>query len=158
MVTNKGNNTVQPPASDGLATMPPGDCLITPAMRRQLHDRRLEAGLTFVKVGELLGVHGTTVQKWERGKTQRCNIAVWTRLQQLLDRGLAPAGALASAGCPDLREIDGRVYADGGMDVVLRRAQRLHALCVKEGKPELGGELIRRLTAAVDAVLHKLAG
>lgn len=150
MVTNKGNNAVPMP--------PPGDCLITPAMRRQLHDRRLEAGLTFVKVGELLGVHGTTVQKWERGKTQRCNIAVWTRLQQLLEGGLMPTGMVALDGYPDLRETDGRDYAVDGMDVVLRRAQRLHALCVKEGKPDLGGELVRRLTSAVDAVLHKLAG
>lgn len=49
-------------------------------------------------------------------------------------------------------------FADGFPGETGKFEQERSVTQEKESKPELGGELIRRLTAAVDAVLHKFLG
>lgn len=76
-----------------------------------LHNRREELGMTLEDVAERLGVHRSTVLRYERGETQRLSIETIERLAKILST--TPA-ALAGWGG----------QADDGFDADVRQIAR----------------------------------
>jgi predicted transcriptional regulator len=140
---------------------------LTPETRRRRRETRVELGLTFKAVGMLLGVDWSTVRKWETGLTRRCSITVGPRLERLLrgefDMELTGAhGSDVAARVREVREALAAPYVDelsglahGGIEPVLKRAGTVFNVCA--GQPRLQRELLRRIEAATDSVLAKVA-
>ena len=126
------------------------DGKFTPEVRARLRAKRLELGASFQALGEHLGVHASTLRKWEMGGILDCHGRNLTRLRRYLrgeyDAAAAKASparsAMASRGlAPELR-------------LCISRMPELYGLCCRY--PGLGERMVAAFSATYRQIVREL--
>ena len=115
------------------------DGKFTPEVRERLRAKRLELGVSFQQLGEKLGVHASTLRKWEKGEILDCRGQNLHRVRRYL-RGEYDAAVAASV-APD-RTPQQRLPPE--MRLLMSRIAELYGLC--SHFPGLGERMMAAFT------------
>ena len=96
----------------------------TPAVRERMRAKRLELGASLQALGEKLGVHASTLRKWEAGEIHDCHGQNQVRVRRFL-RGEYDA-AVTAASAPDCTE---KRQLPPELRLLMARMQKLYGLC-----------------------------
>ena len=111
------------------------DGKFTPEVRERLRAKRQELGVSYQALGDRLGVHASTLRKWELGKILDCHGQNLVRVRRYL-RGEYDAAVAASA-TPDRAPQRGMPPE---LRLLMARMEELYGLCHRF--PGLGERMV----------------
>ena len=118
--------------------------------REELRRKRLSLGLSYCALGRFLGVHWSTIRKWEYGIIQHCSLSLQNRIASFL-RGEYDFDIQANLGDPRLGAYL-RPVTPPAIECVHRLASCYHLL---ESRPDLRSLLLdAAFQAAREALLQ----
>ena len=139
---------------DSLEELRPHDTFrgtFTEATRLELHQRRQALGLSYCARSRFLGVHWSTIRKWEVGKIHHCSEHFRRRVAKFL-RGELDADIHAALGDPRIGTYIKPVSAQA-MACVQRFANCYHLL---DARPDLRSVLLDAAYQATSDALRAL--
>lgn len=124
-----------------------------PVLRQRLRRKRVELGLSYQRLSEYLGVHWSTIRKWEVGPTAFCHVQVSRRLLRLLSGDLDDE-ILQQENHP----VYGRArrYLPENARLCLERVGSAYAVCHR--RQDLQGVLLHQLETLSNSALTELLG
>lgn len=125
---------------------------ISDVERRLLLEKRKREGLSLVCVAEILGVHWTTLRKWENGETSLISRSSSARLREFLSCEVVSGRSVQHSDSVDLSPADS---SDSRLDVLIRRLTTLMKLC--RGRQALRDRLLGEMERLVDDGLASLS-
>ena len=128
-------------------------CLLTPAIRRRLKEKRLQLGLTYRLLSDFFHVSWSTFQKWEsESAPARCQ----KHFRNLLNAYLAGEHdeALRTYQDPVQELIESWRHLPAQVHQCMERITTMYELC--QGRPDLRKALLLALDQATQNALQKL--
>lgn len=124
-----------------------------PVLRQRLRRKRVELGLSYQRLSEYLGVHWSTIRKWEVGPTAFCHVQVARRLLRLLTGGMDDEIQQHES-----HPVYGRAprYLPDNARLCLERVGSTYAVCNR--RHDLQGELLQQLETLSNSALTELMG
>ncbi|MBQ4481057.1 MAG: helix-turn-helix domain-containing protein [Victivallales bacterium] len=121
-------------------------------LRTELRRHRQSLGLSYSALGRFLGLHGSTIQKWENGIIRRCSLHHRENVTRFL-RGEYDADIQAKLGDPRRGAYLCPISASA-IECVKRLANCYHLL---EPRPDLRSVLLEAALKAANEALQALA-
>lgn len=124
-----------------------------PVLRQRLRRKRVEMGLSYQRLSEYLGVHWSTIRKWEVGPTAFCHGQAGRRLLRLLTGGMDDEIQLNES-----NPIYGNTprYLPENARLCLERMGNTYAVC--KSRYDLQGVFLQQLGEVSNTALTKLVG
>lgn len=127
------------------------DGRFTPHLRKLLHERRQQLGLSYANLSAFLNVNWSTLRKWELGPTTHCGVAMRPQLAKFLN------GELDNA----LRQLQDKYrfssptrFLPSTVLSCIERIGNTYQLC--NSNPELKCRLISELSEKTAEILNRL--